>query len=99
MPSKRSTSPANTEGVAGRQRLDEILLDLAEHAAAAASAGATARTPPARERTSRTFSMGFSTMVPTLRRYCWAIIAGWYRASGRPGLRLAWRSAHRSFSA
>ena len=52
------------EGVAGRQRLDEIFLDLAEQPAAA-------RDRPcrgARERTSRTLSMSASTMVPTFMR-------------------------------
>ena len=34
MPSKRSTSPAKHEGVARTQLLDEVLVDLAQHAAA-----------------------------------------------------------------
>ena len=55
------------EGVARRQRLDEILLDLAEHAAAARDRAGVAL-PVARERTSRTLSMSASTMVPTFMR-------------------------------
>ena len=38
MPSKRSTWPAKTKVSPGAQLLDEIFLDLAEHAAAAARA-------------------------------------------------------------
>ena len=58
---------AEHEGVADRQPLDEILLDLAEHSSAAGEPPVTPLPPP-RERTSFTFSICSSTMVPTLRR-------------------------------
>ena len=62
MPSKRSTSPAKHEGVAGAQLLDEVFLDLAQHAAA--GQGALPRLAAARRPTRRTLIIGASTMVP-----------------------------------
>ena len=62
------------EGVAGRELLDEIFLDLAEHAAASEHAGRLERA--AFHRASRTRSIGASTMTPTLSRYCCAM-RGW----------------------
>ena len=60
---------AEHEGIAGDEAFDEIFLDLAEHAAAARNRAGRAFTwPPCRERTSFTFNIASSTMVPTLRR-------------------------------
>ena len=62
------------EGVARRELLDEIFLDLAEHAAGGEHAGRLERA--ALQRASRTRTIGASTMVPTFSRYCWAM-RGW----------------------
>ena len=94
MPSKRSTLPANRNVSPTASVLEEILLDLAEHAAAASG---TARRP--RCAATRTLSIGASTIVPTFSRYCWATRRWAMRQSPSAPCADAWRSARRSCSA
>ena len=86
--------PGEEEGVAGRQRLDEVLLDLAERRARRAR-----RSPAPRVRATRTFRSGASTMVPTLSRYCWATARMGDAPEAVRARAGSWRSARRSSSA
>ena len=78
---------------------EEVLLHLAEHAPVAADraggAGVALACGLAPLRTSRTLTIGSSTMVPMLSRYCWATCGLAMRNLPSGGLLAVWRSAHR----